>query len=142
MDVLTSGLNVILIILGFGILIFVHELGHFVAAKWAGIRTEAFAIGMGPVALAWRRGIGLRPRSTERDVLERVREHYKSSGMSIDLEGGNEEARRRNIHRAMDALGIGETEYSLRWLPLGGFVKMLGQEDANPNAVSDDPRSY
>src|SRR6185503_8310308 len=93
-----------LTLLGFGALIFVHELGHFVAAKWAGIRTEAFAIGMGPVALAWRRGIGLRPRSTERDVLERVREHYKSSGMSIDLEGGNEEARRRNIHRAMDAL--------------------------------------
>ena len=30
----------------------------------------------------------------------------------------------------------------MRWLPIGGFVKMLGQEDANPNKTSDDPRSY
>ena len=52
----------LIIVLGFGVLIFVHELGHFVAAKWAGIRTEAFAIGMGPVICAWRKGMGLKDR--------------------------------------------------------------------------------
>ena len=42
-----TGFNLVLIILGFGVLIFVHETGHFLAAKWAGIRTEVFAIGIG-----------------------------------------------------------------------------------------------
>ena len=48
MDFLTTATNIALIIFGFGALIFVHEMGHFLAAKWAGIRTEAFANGMGP----------------------------------------------------------------------------------------------
>ena len=38
--------------------------------------------------------------------------------------------------------GLGETEYSLRWLPIGGFVKMLGQDDADPGAVSQEAGSY
>lgn len=117
--------NVILIILGFTLLIFVHELGHFLTAKWAGIRTEGFAIGMGPIALAYRRGIGWTIGSTRAKVIART---GKPPEALTDAE--------------LTSLGIGETEYSLRILPLGGFVKMLGQEDANPNAVSDDPRSY
>lgn len=41
-----------------GVLIFVHELGHFLAAKWAGIRVHRFALGMGnPIpGLSFRRG--------------------------------------------------------------------------------------
>ncbi|NNF41574.1 MAG: hypothetical protein HKN62_00745 [Phycisphaerales bacterium] len=122
---LTSLLGVLLMIVGFGVLIFVHELGHFIAAKWAGIRTEAFAVGMGPVVASWRMGIGAVVGSTERKVVARTGKRA--------AELTDEELIRH---------GIGETEYSLRWLPIGGFVKMLGQEDANPNAVSDDPRSY
>lgn len=43
-------------ILSFGFIIFVHELGHFVAARWAGIRCPQFAIGFGPKLFAfdWR----------------------------------------------------------------------------------------
>ncbi len=134
--------NILLIVIGFGVLIFIHELGHFLAAKWAGIRAEAFAVGMGPVAMAWRKGIGLRFSSTERDVDARLRQHFDAKGVSLDMEQGDRIALRKQVYQAMDDLGIGETEYSLRWLPIGGFVKMLGQEDANPNAVSDDPRSY
>ena len=37
---------------------------------------------------------------------------------------------------------MGETEYRLNWIPLGGYVKMLGQDDINPNAQADDPRAY
>ena len=33
------------IFIGFSFIIFVHELGHFIAAKWAGVRVEQFAIG-------------------------------------------------------------------------------------------------
>jgi regulator of sigma E protease len=38
--------------------------------------------------------------------------------------------------------GISETEYSIRLLPIGGFVSMLGQEDGKPDQISEDPRSY
>ena len=60
MEILTNGWNVLIILLGFGVLIFIHELGHFMAARWAGIRCESFAVGMGPVLGAWRTGIGWR----------------------------------------------------------------------------------
>jgi regulator of sigma E protease len=117
--------NIFLMILGFGLLIFVHELGHFLAAKWADIRTEAFAVGMGPVIVAWRKGVGFSSGSTRAKVLLATGKNPE------DL--SDEELEKHQI---------GETEYSLRWLPIGGFVKMLGQEDANPAAVSDAPRSY
>jgi len=133
-------LNVLLIILGFGLLIFVHELGHFIAARWANIRVEAFAIGMGPVLASWRKGIGVKFGSTTAAVEQRVKDYYARNGQ--EFKPKDEQECRRMACRAMDAAGIGETEYSLRWLPLGGFVKMLGQEDANPQATSDDPRSY
>ena len=145
MDFLTSGLNVVLIILGFGILIFVHELGHFIAAKWAGIRAEAFAVGMGPVALAWRKGIGLRFGSTAPDYEKRVRQFLSTDEVhKLDSARSTQHSAlpQAEMYRIGDKLGLGETEYSLRWLPIGGFVKMLGQEDANPNYVSNDPRSY
>ncbi len=135
-------INLALIILGFGLLIFVHELGHFLAAKWAGIRTEAFAIGMGQPVLSWRKGIGLRLGSTEREYVRRAEQSL------VDQRGGSVEFKeqasftREQIYMAADQLGLGETEYSLRWLPIGGFVKMLGQDDADPSARSSHPRSY
>ena len=125
MDFLSTATNIALIVFGFGALIFVHEMGHFLAAKWAGIRTEAFAVGMGHAVLSWRKGLGLVLGSTNAKVVARA---GKLPAELSDAE--------------LAKHGLGETEYSLRWLPLGGFVKMLGQEDANPNYVSDDPRSY
>jgi len=138
---LANLINIAIIILGFGVLIFFHELGHFIAAKWAGIRAEAFAVGMGPVIASYRKGIGVRPGSTTKAVDQRIRDHLKSRGIQIDL-NTSEDQQRAVVYDAMDALGIGETEYSLRWLPIGGFVKMLGQEDANPQATSTLRGSY
>ncbi len=65
-------------ILGLGIVIFIHELGHMLAAKWSGIGVYEFAIGMGPKIWSkkWR-----------------------------------------------------GTMYSLRMLPVGGFVKLAGVDD-------------
>jgi regulator of sigma E protease len=77
--------------LGLGFVIFVHELGHFLLAKWNGVKVEKFSIGFGPTLLGWRRG---------------------------------------------------ETEYVLAALPLGGFVKMLGEGPDEPESKSTDPRAY
>ncbi|MBM43996.1 MAG: hypothetical protein CMJ36_03150 [Phycisphaerae bacterium] len=125
MSLFSSGFNMLLIILGFGLLIFVHELGHFLAAKWAGIRTLGFSIGFGPPICSWRKGIGFRAGSTYEAVRERTGKH---PGELTDEE--------------LAGYGLGETEYSLRWLPLGGFVKMLGQDDVDPSASSAHPRSF
>jgi regulator of sigma E protease len=139
--VLENLINIGIIILGFGVLIFFHELGHFLAAKWAGIRAEGFAIGMGPVIASYRRGIGVRFGSTTKPVDQRVHQHLESRGITIDP-SAPEDQKRAVVYKAMEQEGIGETEYSLRWLPIGGFVKMLGQEDANPLATSKLKGSY
>ncbi|MBK6290649.1 MAG: RIP metalloprotease RseP [Ignavibacteria bacterium] len=36
-----------------GVLVFIHELGHFLAARWTGMRADVFAIGMGPRVMGW-----------------------------------------------------------------------------------------
>ncbi|MBL7989010.1 MAG: RIP metalloprotease RseP [Chlorobi bacterium] len=45
-------------ILLIGILVFVHELGHFLAARWTGMRANVFAIGMGPRLFGWNKRNG------------------------------------------------------------------------------------
>jgi regulator of sigma E protease len=80
-------LTVLALIVVLGVLIFVHEAGHFLAAKWAGIYVHRFSLGLGgPIPwLTFRRG---------------------------------------------------ETEYSISWLPLGGYVKMAsGEEDIGSSAL-------
>jgi regulator of sigma E protease len=94
MEVLGTVWFCLLAALGFGFVIFIHELGHFLFAKWAGVRVDRFSIGFGPVILRKQ---------------------------------------------------IGETEYALSLLPLGGYVKMLGQEDTPTEITGEaktDPRSY
>ncbi len=62
---------------GIGLVIFVHELGHFLAARLCGVRVEVFSLGFGPRLVGWRRGATL---------------------------------------------------YQIALLPLGGFVRMAGEE--------------
>lgn len=85
-------MTILYFILGLGLLIFIHELGHFLVAKANGIRVERFSLGFGP-------HIGVK---------------------------------------------IGETEYCLSLLPLGGYVKMSGQEDFEEGEIVplDDPRAF
>jgi regulator of sigma E protease len=63
-----------------GVLVFIHELGHYLAARWRGIHVERFAVGFGRPIASWedRRG----------------------------------------------------TEWRIGWIPLGGYVKLHGQETA------------
>lgn len=49
-------MNILLGLIGFGIVVFVHELGHFLAAKLSGIEVEAFSLGWGPRILGFKRG--------------------------------------------------------------------------------------
>ena len=117
LPVLGSTSAFLALVLGFAFIIFVHELGHFLVAKAVGIKCHQFAIGFGTAIFSFRKGIGLKFGSTEAEVQRRI-----EAGENPDQ--------------------FGDTEYRVCWLPLGGYVKMLGQEDIDPAARSDDPRSF
>ncbi len=72
-----------------GVLVFIHELGHYLAARWRGVHVEAFSIGFGRAWASW-----------------------------TDRHG---------------------TVWKLAWLPLGGYVKLHGQEQ--PEDVSEEVRA-
>jgi regulator of sigma E protease len=80
-------ITVISSIFVFGILIFFHELGHFLVAKRAGVAVQEFALGFGPKVISWTSG---------------------------------------------------ETDYSLRIFPLGGFVRLTGEDPDE----TDEPGSF
>ncbi|MFG0284071.1 MAG: site-2 protease family protein [Phycisphaerales bacterium JB039] len=119
-------IDLAVVIFGFGLIIFVHELGHFLAARWAGIRTLAFAIGFGPALVSYRKGLGWRRGSSEPEYLR-----------LLQLQGNIETC---PANRRGEA--VSHTEYRLNALPFGGYVKMLGQDDLNPAATSHVPDSY
>ncbi len=73
-----SFVNIILTIVILGVMVTIHEFGHFAVAKLSGIKVNKFAIGMGPRIIKFTKG---------------------------------------------------ETEYSLRLLPIGGFCAMEGEDD-------------
>ena len=78
--------TILLALLIFSVIIMIHELGHFAAAKAFGVKVEEFSIGMGPALL-----------------------HFQGK----------------------------ETRYSLRAIPMGGYVQMEGED-----SESQDPRAF
>ncbi len=74
-----------------GVLVFVHELGHFLVAKAAKIRVETFSLGFPPKAIG---------------------------------------------------VTVGETEYCLSWLPIGGYVKVAGMSDFGSETVENEPWEF
>jgi regulator of sigma E protease len=128
-----SALSWAVALLGFGLIIFIHELGHFLVARKCDIDCEAFSIGMAigtPYLFSFKKMTGT--------LLVRILP--KTSGL------------RENI--ADDCLFVltipapfksdGDTEYCLGPLPVGGFVKMKGQDDSGAVdvAADTDPRSF
>ncbi|HWP39458.1 MAG TPA: site-2 protease family protein, partial [Tepidisphaeraceae bacterium] len=137
--------TVILLVLGFGFVIFWHELGHFLAAKWAGVKVEQFAVGFGQALISWRKGLGFRLGSSRAEYEQKLRDYLRQQDATLKTPheladaSASEDLR---LEYAATQLGLGETEYRLNWIPLGGYVKMLGQDDMNPNATSEHPRAY
>lgn len=148
LDTLNNLFNILLMLIGFGLVVFVHELGHFAAARWAGIRVPQFAIGFGPAVCSYRRGMGFRWGSTE----DAYRKRLRKDGVFIEPDGGDTKrsgrAVRRDDARMIDLLergelpGVSPTEYRLNWIFFGGYVKMIGQEDMDPTARTSAPASF
>jgi regulator of sigma E protease len=135
--------HTLLLAFGFGFVIFWHELGHFLAAKWADVRVEQFAVGFGQALFSWRKGLGFRWGSTQKDYHARVLEQVeKTQGNTLQFREALAEPTEAQLLAAAAELPISETEYRLNWIPLGGYVKMMGQDDLKPGVVANDPRSY
>jgi regulator of sigma E protease len=136
-------LAILALVFGFGFVIFFHELGHFLAAKAVGIKVEQFAVGFGQAVFSWRKGIGVRLGNTQKEYHRRIEEYvakkHKDDPQFAEKTGP---AYQQASIEAEKSLGLGETEYRLNWLPLGGYVKMLGQDDLRPNSEAADPRSF
>ena len=96
---------VILAILSFGLLIVLHELGHFLTARLFGVGINEFSVGMGPKIFSWKG----KPRKGE-------------NGEPLAVAEGEE---------------VPCTVYSLRALPFGGYVSMVGEDEE-----SDDPAAF
>jgi len=119
--------NVLLVALGFGAVVLVHEFGHFIVAKLSGIKIEAFSIGFPPtLAGILRTEGGWRVR-----ILPRFfpKENDESGDGRLSFTIGSKAK-------------AGETEYRIGLIPFGGFVKLFGQEDIGSAKASDDPRSF
>ena len=142
MNLLHQILMVALMIFGFGFVVFFHELGHFLAAKWVGIRVEQFAVGFGQALFAWRKGIGWKVGTTNKELRKRCEAHLSSGAKSEPQFKEDSDYTDEDINKAADALQLGQTEYRLNWIPLGGYVKMLGQDDLKANSVAEDPNAY
>ncbi len=82
---------ILLAVVIIGVLVFFHELGHFLAAKAANMYVQEFALGMGPALVSVQRG---------------------------------------------------ETKYSLRLLPVGGFLRVAGEETTVVGAAIPETRRY
>jgi len=129
--------NILLAVIGLGLMIIVHEFGHFIVAKLNDIHVEAFSIGFPPVLFGIRRSEeGYRMR-----ILPEVFPSERKEAELTDEEADEWDEGR--FHFTFGKKGrSGETEYRIGLIPFGGFVKMLGQEDIGQIKQSDDPRSY
>jgi len=122
----------------FGLLILVHEFGHFITAKWAGIRVEEFGLGFPP------RIVGIRKRDKggweviwfggKRDQEDPyANTNLKQTPFSGTSGSVSTEAGATSDH----------TIYSLNFLPIGGFVHMPGENgDPNDESGKYDPKSF
>ena len=119
--------NVLLVMLGFGAVVLVHEFGHFIVAKLSNIKVEAFSIFMPPILLGVQK--------TEKGYRFRILPEIFPKEGDETGEGAMNFTVGKKGHAS-------ETEYRVGLIPFGGFVKMLGQDDIGPVKTNEDPRSY
>ena len=142
-----SLLRIVYVVLGFSLIIFLHELGHFVVARACSVKCLAFSLGIGPRMLGWRKGVGMTFGADPYDP-DKVKEAEEAKGVSAEKKLEHMEAATthsdlpQSAKEAPHSPEIGVCDYRLSWLPLGGYVRMLGQDDMDPTKISNDPRAF
>lgn len=107
-------ITIIVFILILGLLIFVHEFGHFICARLRGVTVKEFGFGFPP------RIFGI-----QRDKFYKRKFVFGNNKSKKAAEQKNSE----HSDKFVDSDDFSEnTIYSLNWIPLGGFVKIYGEE--------------
>lgn len=88
---IAGGWAPLVVVLGVVVMIFLHELGHYLAAKWGGMKVTEFFIGFGPRIWSFQRG---------------------------------------------------ETEYGLKVIPAGAYVKVIGMNNLDEVDPADEAKTY
>src|SRR6185437_1188664 len=102
--------SILLLVFGFGFVIFWHELGHFLAAKWAGVKVEQFAVGFGQAIVSWRKGLGWRRGSSIKEYEGLIDEHLsKREAAELHLSEKVDYRTPERVEAAAVDLGLGET---------------------------------
>lgn len=100
--------TIIIFLAVLSLLVFVHELGHFVTARRFGVRADEFGFGFPPRAIGFYRN---------------------KAGKWRKVLGGKTYESLENETKADLVPAKEATIYSLNWLPIGGFVKIKGEND-------------
>src|SRR5450432_706325 len=104
MDVMHFAMMLLLVV-GFGFVIFWHELGHFLAAKWAGVKVEQFAVGFGHALVSWRKGLGFRRGSSREEYEEKTQKFLRENKVADEIANASDE---RRLDYAAAQIGLGE----------------------------------
>lgn len=158
-------LTVIVFILILGVLIFVHELGHFLTARKNGIRASEFGFGFPPRIVGFQFMSGrkreeklevesiqvektdIKLSDNEEIIKETITEKMRRVDKIVPVrkwrliwggKDGDDENEKADLAEARENQEIGGTIYSLNWIPLGGFVKIKGEN----GDAKEDPDSF
>jgi regulator of sigma E protease len=141
--VIESALRYVYMILGFSALIFVHELGHFLVARACGVKCPVFSVGMGHRLCGWRKGVGFTFGPEAKDIENNENENRQAALGDDNQQTATGDRPLENKTTVSGAnTGQGQTDYRISMLPIGGYVRMLGQDDMDPTKRSSDPASY
>ena len=131
-ELFQSLITILVFIVMLGGLVLIHELGHFITARWAKVRVLEFGIGFPPRARILGRG--------KRPAYDAGRPPRPDPALPPGVEPGSDEALSfLAVARALDE-EAGSTLYTLNWLPIGGFVKLEGEDggdDADPHSFAN-----
>ncbi len=120
----------------FGLLVFVHEFGHFITAKWAGMRVEEFSLGFPPRLFGVRRRVSGGWEVVWFSGKKNEDQEFDPNGSQSPLlgtSGGGSISKDADDH----------TLYSLSLLPIGGFVRMTGEMGETDDEQGHyDPKSF
>lgn len=144
--ILSSAENLIIFVLMLGVLVFVHELGHFAVAKRLKIPVPEFGFGFPPRVLKFWQGAGWIEIQGKHIIIPRKFSLPQNLNVGTQVvyktetKNGREELTRIDViddeskglmlTSPVQNLDRG-TEYTLNAIPLGGFVRLMGEEDPN-----------
>ena len=135
----------------FGVCVLVHEFGHFITAKWAGIRVEEFGIGFPPRLIGFRKRdsggwevIWFSGKHNPEDTYSSQKQPlYTSAGSVVTAIPEAIKENSTTYNHQIETRASDHTIYSINFLPIGGFVRMPGENgDINDPEGNYDPQSF